>query len=224
MVDDGLGLFAKHWQPGQVKTRLAQKIGSERAAAVYFQFVTTLLDRFRDFGKQQWVAYTPSDSASEFETLLPVGWQLEPQSTGDLGERMRSFFERRFVSGCSRVVLLGSDSPNVPLEYIRQAFDHLNRQDVVLGPTEDGGYWLVGAAGKVPEIFNSIPWSTPQVWSATLAAIRTAELSHAELPTWYDVDEYKDLVRLISDLGQTSHCEPALDQLRANLMEQEHPS
>lgn len=224
MRDECLGLFAKYWHPGLVKTRLAKSIGPERAAAAYLQFVSTLLERLGACSEQRWLAYSPSERASQFETILPGGWKLEPQAAGDLGLRMKSFFERRFAAGCQRVVLLGSDSPNVPLEYIRQAFDQLQGHDVVLGPTEDGGYWLVGAAGGVPDVFEAIPWSTPQVWSATLAAIRTAGLSHAVLPTWYDIDEHDDLFRLMTDLRRDSGGEPALDRLRDMLDEQERAS
>ncbi len=224
MNDECLGLFAKYWQPGQVKTRLANGIGTERAAAAYFQFVSTLLERLSDCGEQRWLAYTPHERASQFEGLLPDDWEMEPQAAGDLGLRMKAFFEHRFAEGCRRVVLLGSDSPNVPLEYVRQAFDRLQRHNVVLGPTEDGGYWLVGAAGGVPNIFDSIPWSTPQVWSASLAAIRSAGLSHSEVPTWYDIDEQEDLSRLIRDLQQNQGREPALDRLRDSLLKQERAS
>jgi rSAM/selenodomain-associated transferase 1 len=224
MNDECLGLFAKYWQPGRVKTRLAKDIGAERAATAYSHFVSTLLQRLGGCGEQRCLAYTPRERSSEFKALLPDGWQSQPQAEGDLGLRMKSFFEQRFAAGCQRVVLLGSDSPNVPLVYVQQAFDRLRRHDVVLGPTEDGGYWLVGAAGGVPDIFEAIPWSTPQVWSATLATIGAADLSHAVLPTWYDVDEQKDLNRLINDLQQNPGREPALDRLRDLLTQQEQAS
>ena len=221
MSDECLGLFAKYWQPGQVKTRLAKAIGAERAATAYFQFVLTLLERLSNCSEQKWLAYTPSERALQFDAVLPVGWQSEPQAAGDLGLRMKSFIGRRLAAGCRRVVLLGSDSPHVPLEYVQQAFDQLQRHDLVLGPSEDGGYWLVGATGAVPDIFEAIPWSTPQVWSATLAAIGVAGLSQAVLPTWYDIDEHDDLNRLMSDLRENPGREPALDRLRDMLHDQE---
>ena len=100
MSDECLGLFAKYWQPGQVKTRLATAIGAERAAAVYFQFVSTLLERLSDCCEQKWLAYTPTERTSQLDAILPVGWQSEPQAAGDLGLRMKSFFERRLAAGC----------------------------------------------------------------------------------------------------------------------------
>lgn len=224
MIDDSLGLFAKYWQPGQVKTRLAKSIGEERAAAVYCQFICALLERLDGCCKRRWLACTPSDQIGQFEGILPEGWQLESQVDGDLGQRMRSFFERRFAEGCRRIVLLGSDSPHVPRQYVRQAFDQLQSHDVVIGPTEDGGYWLIGVADCVPDIFETIPWSTPQVWSATVEAIHSAGLSHAVLPSWYDVDEQDDLKRLTDELRRDSGREPTLDRLRDFLLESEGPS
>ena len=221
MSSECLGLFAKCWKPGEVKTRLAETIGAEQAAAVYFQFVSTLLERLGDCGNQRWLSYTPSECALQVQAMISDGWKTEPQPRGDLGRRMRTFFERRFAAGCERVVLLGTDSPNVPVEFVRHAFDQLRRHDVVVGPSEDGGYWLVGATGGVPDIFESIAWSTPQVWPATLAAIRSANLSHAELPTWYDVDRQEDLARLITDLQENPGQEPALDRLLVELLLQQ---
>ena len=223
MKGDCLGLFAKYWKADEVKTRLAVAIGAQRAADVYHQFVATLLDRLSGCGERRWLAYSPAQRASEFQELVSSEWQIEPQSEGDLGHRMKCFLKRRFEEGFRQVVLLGSDSPDVPLEYVSKAFDLLRQRNVVLGPTEDGGYWLIGATGEVPEVFDTIPWSTPQVWSATLAALDTAGLSHAELPTWYDVDEQKDLNRLIDNLQQPTS-EPALHQLRDALARLEQAS
>jgi len=154
-----LGLFAKYWQPGAVKTRLAATVGPERAAEIYRHFVVTLTRRLADCGDDRWVAITPWLRASDFREIVSEQWHLEAQSEDDnLGSRMRAFFAGRLAAGYGRVVLLGSDSPNVPVEYVNQAFQQLCTHDVVLGPTEDGGYWLVGAAGAVPPIFDAIPW------------------------------------------------------------------
>jgi len=195
-----LGLMAKYWQPGKVKTRLAAKVGPQEAAAIYREFVTTLLTRLTNTAAQTTLAFTPPERLPEFQQTAPPSWQLEPQSGNDLGDRMHHFFHRRQQEGFRKTVLLGTDSPNIPLAYIEQAFDQLDNHQVVLGPTEDGGYWLVGIAGIVPPIFSDIPWSTPQVWQATVEALHGAGISHHVLPTWYDVDEAADLRRLITDL------------------------
>ncbi len=213
LVIESLGLFAKYWQPGKVKTRLAATIGPQKAADAYRHFVVTLLKRFSCCCDQKWLAITPPERAQEFREVVPAGWQLESQAEGNLGDRMQAFFARRFAAGSQRVVLLGTDSPQVPVAYIQQAFERLRHVPVVLGPTEDGGYWLVGAAGGVPDIFSEIPWSTPQVWQATLKALHAAKISHATLPICYDIDNKHDLQRLICELQDHVGCDPQLDRL-----------
>lgn len=216
-MTDCLGLFAKYWQPGKVKTRLAATLGPQQAATTYRHFVATLLDRLSDYPAQKWLAYTPSGRIEEFREIAPDGWHLDLQAEGDLGSRMQAFFARRFASGSERVVLLGSDSPHLPLESIQQAFLQLQESQVVLGPTEDGGYWLVGASGRVPDIFSGIPWSTPQVWPATIDALQRAKTSHSTLPICYDIDNHDDLRRLIQELQETAGNDPSLDQLLKRL-------
>jgi len=208
-----LGLFAKYWEPGQVKTRLAASLGAERAAEVYRHFLVTLLGRLADCRAEKCLAYTPASRVGEFREIAPEGWQLELQAEGDLGERMEAFFASRFAAGFERVVLVGSDSPQLPLAAIQQAFEQLHESQVVLGPTEDGGYWLVGAAGGTPDIFRGIPWSTPQVWEATSRALQTANLRHSTLRVCYDVDNGDDLQRLLDELQASVGCDFHLDRL-----------
>ncbi len=163
------GMFAKFWQPGAVKTRLGETIGSEAAAALYRESLRTLLVRFASVAASRELVFTPGDRQAEFRLLASQAWQLEEQGTGDLGQRMARFFERAFASGRSRVVLIGSDSPTVPSSWVDRAFDALDHHRVVLGPSEDGGYYLVGARGdRVPPIFFDIDWSTAQVWPQTV--------------------------------------------------------
>jgi len=217
-MSDCLGLFAKYWQPGRVKTRLAASIGDEAAAEVYQQFVITLLNRLQDQGDQRWLAFDPPEQAQEFESLTAEHWQSEPQSDGDLGQRMQAFFKHRLAKGNNRVILLGTDSPNVPLDYLHQAWELLHDNDAVLGPTEDGGYWLIGVSAEVPELFENIPWSSPEVWEATHSALQNAGRSFASVPDWYDVDEHYDLQRLILDLQEGIGHDPELDSLLERIM------
>jgi len=217
--DRCVGLMAKYWQPGKVKTRLAADIGPQEAAAIYREFVVTLQTRLTNTAEQKTIAYTPSEKLPEFQQAISATWQLEPQTGDNLGDRMHHFFLRRQQEGFRKTVLMGTDSPNVPLAYIEQAFRQLDDHPVVLGPTEDGGYWLVGSAGSVPPIFSNIPWSTPQVWQATLDALQTANLSCHILPTWYDVDEAADLQRLIADLRNDLQDEKSREAPLENLLQ-----
>lgn len=198
-------VFAKYWTPGKVKTRLADTIGDENAAAVYRRFVETILRRCADVGDSREVAFAPDTAEDGFESFLVAehltgGWQTHSQGEGDLGTRMRRFFDRSFSTGAKKVVLIGTDSPTLPKEIFSRAFDELERFEAVLGPTEDGGYYLVGARDTTPPIFADIAWSTSKVWQQTVRHLQEHHVSYSTLPMWYDVDEIKDLRRLKSEL------------------------
>jgi len=220
-AQDCLGLFAKYWEPGRVKTRLAKSLGNVKAARVYEAFVAATVARLSAIHCTRVLSYWPDDSKtrSAFEAAESNGWSLVPQTEGDLGERMAGYFQQQFAAGVDRVVLLGTDSPNVPLVEVQEAFEHLKTSDVVLGPTEDGGYYLVGAAHRVPPIFADIPWSTPEVLPKTIACLDKEGFSYTTLDPWYDVDEIYDLHRLVEDLRDECETEPALEILLRQIVE-----
>lgn len=191
-----LGMFAKWWRPGDVKTRLATKIGAQAAARFHELAVRTLLQRMQNAGDDRWLCVSPAESIPRFAALA-AGWEVRPQAEGNLGRRMEAFFREGFAAGAERVVLIGSDSPALPLEWIGRAFQELEHQPVVLGPAEDGGYYLIGArAGEPPPIFEDIPWSTAQVWRATTQRLEAAKIGWSVLPKAADVDTWEDLVAL----------------------------
>jgi rSAM/selenodomain-associated transferase 1 len=202
-VDRQLGMFAKHWTPGAVKTRLATQLSDAMAARLYRCFVTTLARRLAAISARRTVVYWPPWRAAEFQRAIGHAWQFQPQVEGDLGQRMQHYFEQHVGSGedsARRVVLLGSDSPTIPLALVEQAFTCLKQFPVVLGPTHDGGYYLVGMTGSVPDIFAGIAWSTRHVWDQTTARLMAAGVSYGTLPVWYDVDTIDDLRRLRDEL------------------------
>ena len=199
-----LGMFAKYWEPGRVKTRLAEGVGQVHAAEVYRLFVATLLGRFATVGQQRQLVYAPNSRQLEMEQAAGEHWQVLPQAEGDLGQRMQTFFDQAFAAGASRVVLIGSDSPLLPLEYMEHAFEALDDHDLVLGPSHDGGYYLVGAATHTPPIFEGVAWSTSAVLSQTLERATSAGLRHKLLPTWYDIDQLTDLQHLNERLTETN--------------------
>ncbi|MCH2115622.1 MAG: TIGR04282 family arsenosugar biosynthesis glycosyltransferase [Pirellulales bacterium] len=216
-----LGLLAKYWEPGKVKTRLARSVGSEKAARIYQSFVATTMDRLAEISNARFLAYSPDDDATRaaFATACPQGWSLVAQSGGQLGDRMADFFDARFRQGAQRVVLLGTDSPNLPRTLVQAAFERLKTCQVVLGPTGDGGYYLVGAAGETPRIFGDIPWSTAAVLPTTRLRLEQTGTSYSQLDSWYDVDEIGDLQRLIEDLQDQRRDEPELTALLKNLQQ-----
>lgn len=225
MGEQHLGVFAKYWEPGQVKTRLAVSIGKKKAALIYRTFVETTISRLSTLGDQRVLAFTPQEQAvqAKFNSIGGTVWQAVPQSDGDLGNRMREFLTSRLHHGARSAVLVGTDSPNLPLSLVEQSFQKLDEHGVVLGPTEDGGYYLVGISGMVPPIFESIPWSTTDVWQVTINRLEDAGIRYTTLEPWYDVDNAVDLDRLLSDLANLENSDPALrcleDQLKKILAE-----
>jgi rSAM/selenodomain-associated transferase 1 len=199
-----LGVLAKHWTPGKVKTRLAAAIGQQQAAAVHRDMLVATLARFAGLADRRVLAFTPADRRDEFAQLADSAWSLESQIDGDLGQRIEHCFSRAFEKGFDSVVLVGADTPTVPVEFVAGAFRMLERRPVVFGPSSDGGYYLVGAAGRVPPIFTEIPWGTAEVWTATKRRMEQAGIKWGELPVWWDVDDERDFRRLLAEGYQLS--------------------
>ena len=216
-----LGIFAKNWASGNVKTRLARSIGEQKAAEIYRIFVETLIERFSDISTSKVLAFTPSgpESQSLFSSNQFSTWEKKPQIDGDLGKRMSFFFEAQFSKGLSKIVLIGSDSPNLPHKYVDQAFQSLRSHDVVLGPSNDGGYYLVGCKKQVSQIFRDIPWSTEHVWQNTIERLEKESIEYKVLEPWYDVDDWDDLQKLVADLNSDSVTDPILIRLREKITE-----
>lgn len=192
-------MFAKYWQPGTVKTRLARTTGDAAAAEVYRAMLDHLLDALHSSADDRWLVVAPPDSTRAFAEATHGHWQIRAQSSGDLGQRMQSFFDQAFAAGATRAVLVGADCPLVSPATIHQAFTALENADVVLGPSEDGGYYLVGAALRTPHIFDKVAWSTPSVWQETTQRAEQLGLRIATLDERFDIDEASDLQRLVDD-------------------------
>ncbi len=164
-----------------------------------------LLDTFEAVahidGIDRFLAFEPVDTFPEFQSLIGGAAELVPQRGDTLGDRMHNVFAHLFARGYSGVVMIGSDVPTLPPAYVEQAFDSLRdrRTGVVIGPASDGGYYLIGLSGPSPELFASVPWSTPEVLSVTLRTAETLRLSVALTPEWYDVDDLADLRRVAGE-------------------------
>lgn len=225
-----LGVFAKYWEPGAVKTRLAQRIGKAAAASLYHEFLQCLVARFARIGDERTLAFWPGDRRHEFAALGGDAWQLELQAGDDLGQRMKHFFERRFAQSAttpksaSAAVLIGSDSPTMRFSVLTSAFQALEEFDIVLGPTSDGGYYLVGMSAAHVAIFDDIEWSTPAVWKQTVERTEQLGLRHFVLPSFFDVDEVDDLARLLQDIAEFDQGESlAVERLRAAVSQLQPP-
>lgn len=210
-------LFAKEPSPGRVKTRLAPELGRVEAARLYRAFLddaVRTISRPGGSSPELWVA--PPSSVPWFSECYP-GVRVRPQRGRDLGERLRHAFGAAFDEGARRVLVVGSDHPTLPAALLRRGFRALTDADVVLGPSDDGGYYLVairaGAWPSAGELFSHVPWSTDRVLEVTLRRGRERHLSCHLLPEWYDVDEPSDLRRLRRDVEGGSHTARALADL-----------
>jgi rSAM/selenodomain-associated transferase 1 len=185
-------VFLKHPTPGRVKTRLAAALGEADAAGVYRALAEELMRRTRSERYRRLAFHAPGDSRSELEAWLP-GEEWHPQQGRDLGERMSRAFDTAFASGAERVAIVGSDLPWLGEAQIASALAGLEADDCVVGPSSDGGYYLLGLRRPAPALFRDVAWSTGSVLEATLARARELGLSVASLETRSDVDTLEDL-------------------------------
>ncbi len=190
-ASERLLIFLKAPRPGHVKTRLAAALGPERAAEAYRQLLGTLLHRLAELPSAE-LRFAPDDAAPEIQPWLHPGWTRSPQGPGDLGQRLTNAFAATFASGAERVVIIGSDCPDVSVCDIEFAWSALHTNDVVLGPATDGGYWLIGLRRPAPELFTAMPWSTPQVFAETCARCARHRLRLQLLRELTDIDEPAD--------------------------------
>ncbi|QGJ71830.1 Glycosyltransferase [Planctomycetales bacterium 10988] len=198
-----LGIFAKYWEPGKVKTRLASSFDEAFAASCHQHFLTTLLNRARDstvWGDRKVLAFSPPDKREAFEEIAGDPFIVQPQSEGDLGQRMVFYFEQALNHPGTKAILLGSDSPDLPEEYLQTAWEKLDQVPVVLGEAEDGGYYLIGLQQMIEPIFHDMPWSQPNLLDYTVERLKKLGVEYHLLPAWYDVDEQEDLARLAISL------------------------
>ena len=201
-MSNALAIFAKAPIVGQVKTRLCPPLSYEQAAELFQGFLLDTVERMSRLPEVQLVlAITPADSEPLFRKIVPAAVRYVPQRGASLGERQTNLFVDVLAEGFKKVVLIGSDIPTLPAAHIQAAFTQLNdaQTDAVFGPSNDGGYYLVGARKVHQPLFEDISWSTSQVWKQTLEQARRNKLSIACVPAWYDVDTADDLQRLASD-------------------------
>jgi rSAM/selenodomain-associated transferase 1 len=206
-------IMAKAPRPGEVKTRLCPPLSRQQAATLYRCF---LLDKIAQVdslhGSAPALSYGPPDSRAFFQDFAPPHFLLVPQLGADLGGRLLSTFIQLFRQGFEQVLAIDSDTPTLPTAYLQHALEAIAQpeNDVVLGPTEDGGYYLIGLRRAHRELFEDMPWSTPQVLGETLRRAEAQRLHAVCIEAWFDVDTPDDLQRLqnilqASDYGHAPH-------------------
>jgi rSAM/selenodomain-associated transferase 1 len=198
---NALLVVAKRPAPGQTKTRLSPPLSPERAAALYECFLGDTLDLVRQVpGAQPVIAFLPPSEQAYFSRLAP-DFELVLQEGADLGARLDNALTHYLQLGYQRVVIMDSDSPTLPLDCLVAAFAALDDADVVLGPCDDGGYYLIGLKQPAPRLLREVPMSTPTVAADTLALAAEAGLRVNLLPLWYDIDNVATLHRLSAELA-----------------------
>ncbi len=210
-----VAIVAKAPRPGAVKTRLCPPLRPREAAALARCFLRDKIAQVGGLtGVTPVVAFTPAGERPLFERLA-VGFTLVPQRGADLGSRLRSLLATLLRRRHRAVLAIDSDTPTLPPTLLQRAVDLAASGDVdlVLGPAEDGGYYLIGVRADHPALFHEIPWSTPSVLETTLTRAREAGLRIACLPAWFDVDTPEDLARLRTALRDTPHAAPLTSRL-----------
>ena len=198
-----LAAMVRHPYSGTVKTRLSPRLPAAARARLYHAFVADKLEQLRTLrGAIPWLVYTPPNEEPWFRELAGPGVRLVAQCEGTLGERVAGAFSALFAQHAG-VILVDSDTPNLPANYLQAAVDAIARAaPLVIGPADDGGFYLVGLSRPEPRLFDAIEWSSTRTRALTLAAATRLGLPVQLLPPWYDVDRPEDLVRLERDLAR----------------------
>lgn len=186
-------VFLKAPRPGFVKTRLIPVVGAEGAAIIYDGLIALTMHALREEETLE-LRYDPPEAEAEIaEWKYSDEWLLTPQGPGDLGTRIQRALDDGFDAGFSKVIIVGSDCPEIERSDIEEADLALNSDDVVLGPATDGGYWLIGVRSATPPFLENIRWSTEHARADTIQALTKRELAHALLRELTDIDTPEDL-------------------------------
>jgi hypothetical protein len=211
-------IFAKVPEPGRVKTRLCEHITCEEAVELYDAFVADTVGMAASAGAfHVTLAYTPESAGGYFTDRFDgLGVEFIPQEGADLGMRMHHALSRAFGHGADRAALIGTDIPTLTAGEIKDAFARLENSDVVIGPANDGGYFLVAMKRPQPGIFEGVAWSTPHVLNTTLERADAMGLTVSLIPGHTDVDTVMDLAAL-SGLALPENTRAVVERLRPKL-------
>ena len=211
-MNKALVLFLKNPFFEPVKTRLATKVGESKAQAIYLSMLAATVEKAEAIAKKEKADLFAFSSAGDFtgleslfrvdESNARIKWSLGQQEGGDLGERLTFAICDLLNTDYKNVVILGTDSPDLPHQFIFDLFENLRVSDVVFGPTEDGGYYSIGARKFSPLALQNVNWSSPSTLDESIKACQKRKLSTSTISKWYDVDELQDLQKLRISLTQ----------------------
>jgi hypothetical protein len=191
MNDNALIIFVKNFIKGHVKTRLATTLGNDAAVDIYKQLLKNVHNKIKSLKVDKIVFYSDLLQNDIWENDL---FQKEIQEGNDLGERMKNAFENLFSRGYKKLIIIGTDCPDINESLLENAFEKLENFDIIIGPAKDGGYYLLGMKKKYPFLFQNIEWSTNRVLQQTTDLCNSNQLSYFLLPEISDIDEEKDLI------------------------------
>jgi uncharacterized protein len=202
-----VAVMAKVPGAAAVKSRLHPALGATLATRLYECFLRDRLDALASVdGIDRIVAFTPTEAADTMAELAPQSFTLVAQRGSDLGARLDNLLTDLLAAGHPAAIAIDSDSPTLPMRYVSRAATLLSsgETDAVVGPCDDGGYYLIGLRKPCPELFDAMPWSTEHVLGLTLERSRRSGLRMQVLPAWFDVDTEADLFRLRREVADQS--------------------
>jgi rSAM/selenodomain-associated transferase 1 len=187
--------FLKVPQRAPVKTRLSKSLDQEIVVSLYKNFVLDVLGMLQTGRHTTVICFYPPQALHEITSWLGCDHDYLPQQGDDLGKRMANAFDSIFQKGFRQVLLLGTDFPDLPGSIVDEAFESLHKNDAVIGPAVDGGYYLIGfnLHSFLPEVFDKIPWGSDTVFQKTITVLGSNRSRIHVLPPWRDIDTYQDL-------------------------------
>lgn len=183
-------------------TRLCPPLSPEQAAAIQRACIRLVCERaFRSWPVQPVLVITPDDAEKSFRQFVGPYVPILPQGGGDLGKRLDRAFKATFDEGAQRVLVVGADSPTMPQRLLAGAVDALEKSDAVIGPCDDGGFYILGLHQFKNGLFDGIDWSTDRSAEQMIKQMKSCGMKVVELEAWYDIDRPEDLERAAEDLA-----------------------
>lgn len=189
-MQKSLIIFVRKPEAGKVKTRLASQVGNEKALEVYIKLLQHTQQICHNVNADKYLFGTELEDDVSWD-----GFFQARQRGDDLGNRMMNAFNYLFEKNYEKVVIIGSDCPLLTAEIIEEAFNKLDETDIVIGPAEDGGYYLLGMKKLVPALFRNIQWSSATVFSDTIRILQSLSLTYFLLPELSDIDTEEDWLK-----------------------------
>lgn len=209
-MKSALIVFAKKPEIGKVKTRLTTEFTPQEATELYTAFLQDALEMYKALPADVRLYVAPPDEMPSH--LVPQGISTHVQKGKDLGERMLMAFVETFAAGYENAIIIGTDHPTLPTFFIEMGFDMLRKPfQIVIGGSEDGGYYLLGMNEFYPVLFEDMTYSHDAVFDMTFERATTSDAQVVLLPTWYDIDTPADVKRMI---GELEVCENQLPRTR----------